>query len=122
MRFRRFLLNIEIYTHMLIDGESPTTPPKPLWYKRASPAFLIAIIFIPLLVCGGNYSCHKVLPGEKLSLDELLLPSVGVPLALVLAVLSLRASSWRRRIALLAIIALCLYACVATVQRVVAHR
>jgi hypothetical protein len=73
------------------------------------------------MVFGSNFACHRVLPGERLSWQEMLLPPSGAPFALLLVVLAFPQSPWQRRIALIVVGLLSVCAIVATATRIKEH-
>src|SRR3954465_10732025 len=98
--------------------DTSTAEPIP-WYRRASVA--AAVLLVPTIVFGSNFACHRVLPGERLSWQELLLPPSGAPFALLLVLLAFPWSSWPRRIALTVVGLLSLCAIVGTAARIKEH-
>jgi hypothetical protein len=63
-----------------------------------------AVLILPPVIFGQG--CRRILPGEKLRADDLILPAIGLPIALGLACVSLRGSSHKRRVGLIIVIVL----------------
>jgi hypothetical protein len=107
------------YPAMTPDPATTTAEPPRPWYRRASVA--AAVLLLPYIVFGSNFACHRVLPVERLSWQEILLPASGAPIALLLVVLAFPQSSWQRRIALIVVGLLSLCAIVGTATRIKEH-
>jgi hypothetical protein len=97
------------------------TPPLsgPSLLFRMPLTILFALLILPPIVFGQG--CRRMLPGEKLRADELLLPAVGIPIALTLACISFPYSSVRRRVGLALIILLALLGLAGFVQDAVKY-
>jgi hypothetical protein len=86
---------VEDRTTAPLDYEMPDSMRKRGVLTRVPVSVLFAIIILPGVAFGQG--CRRLMPGERLRADELILPAVGFPVALAVACASFRASSvWRR--------------------------